>query len=271
MPLNIQTGRRFAPLRVRITDDTNIEGPEQLQVTLTIFNDRVGIRNGIANVYINPSDVVPQLRTPCEDGFTHPAGEPLDISACFDVHVSGLPISITAELDPSSPIVGAFDFSDDNSSAIFTPGGLEVGEALIVGTIRVQTGDTFDYTLAFNVRPIGFECGQLRDNRTDNNPVPLSECIALLELFTQSNTFFNGVSTWDNNNGWADSLFLSDWYGVTLTTVADSAGNITAHVERLELQGPLVQNRALQGNNLHNTLPEELADLTELRVLKSSR
>ena len=267
VPLNIQTGRRFAPLRVRITDDTNIEGPEQLQVTLTIFNDRVGIRNGIANVYINPSDVVPQLRTPCEDGFTHPAGEPLDIGACFDVHVSGLPISITAELDPSSPIVGAFDFSDDNSSAIFTPGGLEVGEALIVGTIRVQTGDTFDYTLAFNVRPIGFECGQLRDNRTDNNPVPLSECIALLELFTQSNTFFNGVSTWDNNNGWADSLFLSDWYGVTLTTVADSAGNITAHVERLELQGPLVQNRALQGNNLHNTLPEELADLTELRVL----
>lgn len=80
----------------------------------------------------------------------------------------------------------------------------------------------------------------------DVTEIPVSECEALIFLFSNS----NGIA-WSNRENWAQNGSPCSWFGVTCAA---------EHVTELQLSN----------NGLDGTLPAQLSDLTELQVLNVS-
>ncbi len=85
-----------------------------------------------------------------------------------------------------------------------------------------------------------FDCGLVED-------VSVPECEALVALYASTNG-----SAWANNTNWLQSTTVGDWYGVGITFY----------------EGP--SNLTLSGNNLVGTIPPEIGNLPELRVINLS-
>jgi hypothetical protein len=84
--------------------------------------------------------------------------------------------------------------------------------------------------------PATFDCAAVTE-------IPQSECDALVAFYTSTDG-----ANWRNNTGWLHTMTPCSWFGITC-----DAG----HVSRLEMD-----------QNISNgSLPPELADLTELKVL----
>lgn len=80
----------------------------------------------------------------------------------------------------------------------------------------------------------------------DVTEIPVSECEALIFLFSKS----NGIA-WSNRENWAQNASPCSWFGVSCAA---------EHVTELQLSN----------NGLDGTLPAQLSDLTELQVLNVS-
>ncbi len=155
-----------------------------------------------------------------------------------DIDVDGTVLTFTLE-SPAVDVSAAFDITVSTLDDVTVSTSDE----------RFSFSRTDRVTLSSN-DPLRFICGSILADEEIPLPVPFEECEALVRLYLETSG-----DSWFNSDDWF-SPYLNDWFGVTVTTALET-GDGRAHVVELNLSG----------NALAGEIPQELANLANLRVL----
>ena len=239
-----------AAVTISIMNDQEIELDERFIVVLTSAttgNLRVNFADS-ATVVIGASDNTPRRSAPpCELIVSQVGVETfLDLSECYeDARGNSESLVFGAIVDETSLANGSVTIS--GSVLIFTLERSAQVDILVISGNGESITDTITLRPTFGTTL----CGSLLDDEINRNNVLVGDCAALLTLYES----LNG-ETWIDREGWAESLYLDDWYGVE--TVVETDG--IARVSQVNLPS----------NNLSGTIPPSLSGLRGLEVLNVS-